>query len=278
MPKFELSCDDALNFSKNMRKVDFTFTSPPYANKFERYSGLGTKNLKMSDWAKWLEEITENLCKNTNGYVGLVIDSYRVGGVYYPAVEEFTLLLHKNPNIVLKTPYIWHKNSPPGGKNYPGHTYEKIIFCHSSSITPVLDLANFGETAKFDSGGAFRQRNNKGKRTINTTNYKAGDAVRPRNLVYFTVGGNSMGRVINGKVDKIDDKLACKGEAPFPYKLASYFIKGFSKFGNTICDPFMGTGTTALASLDNGCDFIGCDLRQTQVDLSEHRILNAGYK
>ncbi len=48
--------------------------------------------------------------------------------------------------------------------------------------------------------------------------------------------------------------------APFPLELASRLVRMFSFQGDTVLDPFCGTGTTLLASLRYGRNSIGVDI------------------
>lgn len=50
--------------------------------------------------------------------------------------------------------------------------------------------------------------------------------------------------------------------APFPKELPHRIIKLYSFFGDTVLDPFMGSGTTALAALELGRNCIGYELNQ----------------
>ena len=47
--------------------------------------------------------------------------------------------------------------------------------------------------------------------------------------------------------------------ATFPVSLPSRAITGFSKAGDTVLDPFMGTGTTAIAAIRAGRKFVGIE-------------------
>jgi len=51
-----------------------------------------------------------------------------------------------------------------------------------------------------------------------------------------------------------------KHPAPFPLELASRLVRMFSFHGDTVLDPFCGTGTTMIASLRNGRNSIGIDI------------------
>lgn len=51
-----------------------------------------------------------------------------------------------------------------------------------------------------------------------------------------------------------------KHPAPFPFELASRLVRMFSFHGDTVLDPFCGTGTTMIASLRYGRNSIGIDI------------------
>ena len=48
--------------------------------------------------------------------------------------------------------------------------------------------------------------------------------------------------------------------APFPLELASRLVRMFSFYGDTVLDPFCGSGTTMIASLRYGRNSIGIDI------------------
>ena len=60
--------------------------------------------------------------------------------------------------------------------------------------------------------------------------------------------------------------------ATFPVELPTWFIKLFTKPGDVVLDPFIGSGTTALAAIKLGRDYIGIDRASEYVDLSLQRI------
>jgi len=49
-------------------------------------------------------------------------------------------------------------------------------------------------------------------------------------------------------------------EAKFPLELARRVIRLFSAPGDLVCDPFVGSGTTAVAALEEGRRYLGIDL------------------
>lgn len=71
------------------------------------------------------------------------------------------------------------------------------------------------------------------------------------------VGGGMMGH-----------KLSHANEAPFPEKLAAWFIKSWCPPGGIVLDPFCGSGTTIAAAKSLGRHGVGCDIRDSQIELS----------
>ncbi len=60
--------------------------------------------------------------------------------------------------------------------------------------------------------------------------------------------------------------------APYPMELAERLIRMFSFVGDTVLDPFMGTGTTNAAAARCGRHSIGCEVDEHYFALAERRI------
>ncbi len=60
--------------------------------------------------------------------------------------------------------------------------------------------------------------------------------------------------------------------APYPIELAERLIRMFSFVGDTVLDPFMGTGTTNVAAARCGRHSVGCEVDEHYFDLAERRI------
>ena len=60
--------------------------------------------------------------------------------------------------------------------------------------------------------------------------------------------------------------------APYPLELASRLIRMFSFVGDTILDPFLGTGTSALAAAQCGRNSIGCEVDVSYLDYARQRL------
>jgi site-specific DNA-methyltransferase (adenine-specific) len=60
--------------------------------------------------------------------------------------------------------------------------------------------------------------------------------------------------------------------APYPVELASRLIRMFSFAGDTILDPFVGTGSTSLAALDAGRNSIGNEIEPSYLTMAHARL------
>jgi len=60
--------------------------------------------------------------------------------------------------------------------------------------------------------------------------------------------------------------------APFPVELAERLIRLFSFAGDTILDPFVGTGSTLLAAMATGRNSIGNEIDPSYVKLAQERL------
>lgn len=67
-------------------------------------------------------------------------------------------------------------------------------------------------------------------------------------------------------------KGANKHPAPFPLQLAKNHICSWSNEGDIVLDPFMGSGTTGVASLELNRRFIGIEISEDYFKMSQDRL------
>ncbi len=63
--------------------------------------------------------------------------------------------------------------------------------------------------------------------------------------------------------------------APFPVRLAERLIRLFSFAGDTVLDPFVGTGRTPLAAINAGRNSLGFDIDPTFLRMAKERLTKA---
>jgi site-specific DNA-methyltransferase (adenine-specific) len=60
--------------------------------------------------------------------------------------------------------------------------------------------------------------------------------------------------------------------APFPVELPKRCIEMFTFVGDVVLDPFLGSGTTAVAAKMTGRKYVGCDLSAEYCDIAKERL------
>lgn len=78
-------------------------------------------------------------------------------------------------------------------------------------------------------------------------------------------GANSL-----GDVWEFAQEMKNEHPAPFPVALIDRIIRATN--AKIVLDPFMGSGTTAIAAIDNNRNFIGIDVSEQYVDMANKRI------
>ena len=57
-----------------------------------------------------------------------------------------------------------------------------------------------------------------------------------------------------------------------PVKMFEFLIQSYSNENNLVCDPFIGSGTTAIACRNTSRRLVGCDINEEYVKLAKSRI------
>ena len=97
-------------------------------------------------------------------------------------------------------------------------------------------------------------------REMENQSYAPPAIANPGNLIHTKPGGGNMGH-----------SFAHDNEAPYPVEVPAFFIRSHAPPGGLVLDPFIGSGTTVHAALQEGRRGVGCDLRQSQCLLSRKR-------
>ena len=83
---------------------------------------------------------------------------------------------------------------------------------------------------------------------------------------------NNMGTFQCLEIDNVENKLHPSEK---PVKLMEIFICNSSKSGDTVLDPFMGSGTTAIACINTNRNYIGFELDKHYCEIANERIQKA---
>jgi len=66
--------------------------------------------------------------------------------------------------------------------------------------------------------------------------------------------------------------------APFPVELPYRLIQLYTFTGDIVLDPFMGSGSTAIAAMKSDCKYVGYEIDPAYLQRAEERIATKGFK
>ena len=270
----ELRCCDCLEWMKEQpdNSVDLVFGSPPY--EAARTYGIGFKK-RGQEWVDWMVERVAEMQRISRGLVAMVIEGQTRNFKWSATPVLLMADLHR-AGFNLRKPPIFHRVGIPGsgGPDWLRNDFE-FILCVSKGKLPWSDNVVMGHEPKWNPGGDPSHRMANGRRVHRLHTKADADGKRqqgynppakanPGNVLHFKVGGGLLG-----------SQLAHENEAPFPEKLAEFFVRSFCPPGGVVLDPFSGSATTGAAAIAHGRRYIGLDVRQDQIDLGWRRIAEA---
>jgi hypothetical protein len=252
---------DCLELMRQMEagSIDLVFGSPPYEDA--RTYGIDYA-LTGDVWVDWMFERVQESLRVCKGLVAFVVQG-RTKQYQWSATPVLLMAKLHQTGICLREPVIYKRHGIPGsgGPDWLRRDYEFVICCTNGGKLPWHDNTACGTEPKWGNEGGHKPRMQDG--SFGESDYQAPEIVNPGNVIECIAGGGTMG-----------SKLCHDNEAPFPEKLAEFFIRSFCPVGGTVLDPFCGSGTTLAVAKQYGRQGIGIDIRQSQVDLAKRRIAN----
>lgn len=245
--------------------VDLIVTSPPYADRRkDTYGGVHPDK-----YVEWFLPISGELLRvlKPDGTFVLNIKEKVANGERHTYVIELILALRQQGWLWTEE-FIWHKrNSFPG--KWPNRfrdSWERLLQFNKTRdfnmyqeevMIPMGDwaksrLKNLSETDK-------RRDNSKvgsgfGK---NVSKWVGRDMAYPTNVLHMaTETGNK------------------SHSAVFPEALPEWFIKLFSKEGDIVLDPFLGSGTTCRVAKRLNRSSVGIEILEEYYNIAKERLDN----
>lgn len=261
----EIFLGDCLDVLKSVpdESVDLIFTSPPYADQRKSTYG-GIKPNNYVDW--FLPRSSEFLrvLKPTGTFI-LNIKERVVNGERHTYVLELILALREQGWLWTEE-FMWHKkNSYPG--KWPNRfrdSWERLLQFNKKKkfamyqeevMVPVGDWAD-SRLSKLSETDKSRDESKVGSGFgKNISNWVGRKMVYPTNVIHMATECSNKGH-----------------SAAFPEELPSWFIKLFTKEGDVVLDPFLGSGTTVVVAKKMNRKYFGIDILPEYVDLAKSYI------
>jgi len=232
--------------------IDLTVTSPPY-NVGKDYGDTHDDRMAVDDYFGFLSEVFEGLLRVTKRGGRLCLNVPFIGNSYFLKKSQH-LQFYPLPYIELlqeigwtfRDFVIWVKTGEPENpNNFSGNSTQ-----WGSWMSPSCPyLRCFAETVLI-----FHKEDKtlQGKGETGLT--KEEFLELSKNVWYFPA-----------ETDRTHP-------APFPVELPRRCIKLYSWVGSLVYDPFMGSGTTAIAAIQTGRRYIGSEINPEFVDYANERI------
>lgn len=236
--------------------VDLTVTSPPY-------DGLRTYNGYVFDF----ESIAHELYRVTKpgGVVVWVVGDQTVNGSETGTSFRQALFFRDVCGFNLADTMIYFKSDMAfprhGHRKYPDAFEYMFIFSKGKVGTFNLIKDRRNKTAGSVMSGTVRNRDGSTKPS------------RAKGKVVAELGARSnVWGYSTGRGKSSTDAIAFQHPAIFPEALARDHIISWSKEGDIVLDPFVGSGTTAKMSAILGRRYIGFEISSDYVEIANQRL------
>jgi len=217
--------------------VHLMVTSPPY-NARKEYD----KDLTLEEYLGMLEKVFSETFRVLIPGGRACINVANLGRKPYIPLNAFISLMMIEVGFLMRGEIIWDKGSSAGSSTAWGSWL--------SASNPTL--RDVHEYILVFSKGQFKRQKNGGASTIERDDF-----------LEFT---KSVWQFPTESASRIGHP------APFPVELPRRLIELYTFMGDVILDPFMGSGTTAIAALDTGRHYVGYELDETYANLAGLRL------
>lgn len=261
----QVTCGDCLDVLKTVpdNSIDLIFTSPPYAD--QRKSTYG--GINPADYVEWFLPRADQFLRvlKTTGTFILNIKEKVDKGERHTYVLELILEMRKHGWLWTEE-FVWHKkNSFPG--KWPNRfrdSWERLLqfnkkrkfaMYQEEVMVPVGDWAQ-SRLSKLSETDRNRDESKVGSGFgKNISNWVGREMVYPTNVIHMATECGNKGH-----------------SAAFPEELPEWFIKLFTKEGDVVLDPFLGSGTTVISAIKLNRQYIGIDSMEEYCQISRNRI------
>lgn len=223
--------------------VHLVVTSPPY-NASKEYD----EDLSLSDYLKMLHEVFSECYRVLTPGGRMVVNVANLGRKpYIPLSSHINIIMHEI-GFLMRGEVIWDKSASAGSSCAWGS--------FKSASNPCL--RDIHEYLLIFSKGNYKLPRTKAEKENGRI-----DSIEKEDFISQT---KSIWSFPTERASRVNHP------APFPVDLPRKCIEMFTFEGDVVLDPFLGSGTTAVASKQTGRKYIGVDLSEEYCKIAEQRV------
>jgi site-specific DNA-methyltransferase (adenine-specific) len=243
--------------------VDLIVTSPPYADQRKQVYG----GVHPDEYVEWFLPISAELkrvLKPTGSFV-LNIKERVVNGERHTYVLELILKMREQGWLWTEE-YIWHKKNTYPGKwpNRFRDAWERCLHFTKQKQFKMFQEAVMVPMGEWRHTRLRKLNENDLRRDVSRVGSGFGKRV-----------ANWIGREWAYPTNVLHMATECYNRnhaATFPVDLPAWFIRLFTEPGDVVLDPFIGSGTTAVACVRLGRRYIGFEWNPEYVQVARERL------
>ncbi len=232
--------------------IDLTVTSPPYDN-LRNYNNSLVWNENI--WQAVIKELFR-VTKIGGVVVWVVQDKCVKGGESMTSFKQ--ALRFADCGFLLYDTMIWLKPSPQAPTEGRYYDVFEYMFVFSKGKPKTVNLLKDRKNKSVGAVSNKETRSCREDRKLKNEKRVVAEFSRRFNVWELSRGRNKTSH-----------------PAVFPEKLAHDHIISWSNPGDMVFDPFMGSGTTGIACLNNGRNFIGIEKDDKYFSIAKNRILTS---
>lgn len=232
--------------------VGFAFTSPPYfVGKEYELDAVDGAPRTFGEYLEMLDSVISECQRVLEPGGRIAINVANLGRTPYRSLSALTTDILERRGFLIRGEIIWRKSKSAGGSCAWG----SFNSAASPTIRDTTERIIVASKDRFDRCLTRKQRQTLGLPYQDTITR---DEFQEATTDVWEIPPESATRVGH--------------PAPFPVALAQRAIEMYSYKGDIVLDPFMGSGTTAIAAIRSGRHYVGYDHVAGYVDLADTRI------
>lgn len=250
--------------------VNLVVTSPPYADTVSYGDAVNVFHPdNYPDWFLKLGKQIHRVLTDDGSFI-LNINTNTENGKFSTYVMKTVIALSEQSGLTLHDEYIWYKRScMPNGSEKRLHRRTEYIY-------------HFVKTPKQFKTHTDRVRTKHDEVTINRNKYEVmgndivgedGITTNDKRLRPLNESGKIPFNVFRFNTAGIERGVTSgKHPAPFGKELPEWFIRWLTDAGDTVLDPFFGSGTTGVVCEEMDRECIGIEMNPEYIKISNERL------